>query len=73
VGSHGLPSESCREAVAPFEPHVPWRADVLRFRASCYERTRDPRALQARADLQEFERQEPAVPTPVKAARSPSR
>ncbi|HSD27023.1 MAG TPA: fused MFS/spermidine synthase, partial [Vicinamibacteria bacterium] len=68
VGSHGLPSGSCREAVVPFEPHVPWRADVLRFRATCYERTGDARALRARADLREFERQEPAAPTPVKAA-----
>jgi spermidine synthase len=72
VGSHGGPLVSCREAVAPFEPYVPWRADVLRFRASCYERTGDPRALTARADVDEFGRHEPAVPTAVKTTSSPA-
>jgi spermidine synthase len=72
VGSHGGLAATCREAVSPFEPHVPWRADVLRFRASCYEQTRDPRAFQARADLQEFERQEKIPPPTVKAASSPT-
>jgi predicted membrane-bound spermidine synthase len=72
VGSHGGASESCREAVAPFEPYVPWRADVLRFRAICYERTRDPRAFAARADVEEFRRQEPAAPTGVRATSAPA-
>jgi len=71
VGSHGGPSATCREAVSPFEPYVPWRADVLRFRATCYEQTRDPRAFRARADLAEYQRQERAAPTTVKAAASP--
>jgi tetratricopeptide (TPR) repeat protein len=61
VGSHGAASASCLESVAPFEPNVPWRADLLRFRASCYERVGDARAAEARADLQEFERHEPPV------------
>ena len=72
VGSHGGPSERCREAVAPFEPYVPWRADVLRFRANCYEGTRDARAAAARADLLEFQRQERVAPTAVKATSAPS-
>jgi spermidine synthase len=72
VGSHAGVSESCRAAVAPFEPHVPWRADVLGFRASCYERTRDPRAFAARSDVQEYERQERAAPTNVEATSSPA-
>jgi spermidine synthase len=71
VGSHLGASATCRESVAPFEPHVPWRADVLRFRASCYERTRDPRALGARSDVQEYERQEPVAPTKVVPTGSP--
>jgi spermidine synthase len=58
VASHAGPSDRCREVIAPFEPHVPWRADVLRYRASCYERTLDPRAGDARADLEQFQRQE---------------
>jgi hypothetical protein len=48
----------CRDALAPFEPHVPWRADVLRYRASCYQRTGDARARQAQADLEVFLRDE---------------
>ncbi len=47
----------------PFEPHVPWRADVLRFRARCYAATRDPRASRARAELEEYVQGEPKAPT----------
>jgi predicted membrane-bound spermidine synthase len=71
VASHGPVSDRCRDAVAPFEPHVPWRADLLKYRATCYERTRDPRARQARAELEEFVRHEtirPAAPAPAPAA-----
>jgi len=46
--------ERCREAVAPLEPHLPWRPDILRARAECFERAGDPRAKQAAADLQAF-------------------
>ncbi len=63
VASHGGLSDPCREAVLPFEPHVPWRADVLRFRARCYAATRDPRASRARTDLEEYVRGEPPAPT----------
>jgi hypothetical protein len=64
VGSHGGPSERCRPAVVPYEPHVPWRADVLRYRAHCYERTADPRAVEARVDLEQFQQREVAAPAP---------
>jgi spermidine synthase len=66
VASHAGPSDRCREVLAPFEPFVPWRADVLKYRASCYERTLDARADEARAELEQFQRQEPA---PAPAAR----
>ena len=65
VASHAGPSDRCREVLAPFEPYVPWRADVLKYRASCYERTLDARAADARAELEHFQRQEPArTPSP---------
>jgi spermidine synthase len=67
VASHGPVSDRCRDAVAPFEPHVPWRADLLKYRANCYERTRDPRARLARAELEEFVRHETPVPAAAPA------
>jgi hypothetical protein len=48
-------AERCRAALHAFEPHVPWRADFLRLRASCYEKTRDERSALARRELAEFE------------------
>jgi hypothetical protein len=71
VASHGPLLERCREAVAPFEPHVSWRADLLKYRATCYERTHDPRARQARAELEQYLQQDTAVPVPVGATASP--
>jgi spermidine synthase len=64
VASHGRVLDHCQEAVAPFEPWVPWRADVLRYRADCYLSTSDPRALEARADLELYKRQEGAASPP---------
>jgi hypothetical protein len=60
VESHGGGGslDRCRSALDPLEPHVPWRADVLRYRVSCYERTLDPRLGRARADLAEHQRAE---------------
>ncbi len=70
VASHGRTMERCQEAVAAFEPHVPWRADVLRYRADCYLATGDPRAVEARADLEEFRQQDRGgVPGPVPSVR----
>jgi spermidine synthase len=68
VGSHAKTLDQCREAVAPFEPDVPWRADVLRYRSDCYLATGDARATEARADLEEFLRQEPPSPSRAGAA-----
>jgi hypothetical protein len=73
VGSHAGVSDQCRSAVAPFEPHVPWRGDVLRYRAHCYERTRDPRALEARVDLEEYLRQDVAAPAATGPTPLPAR
>lgn len=59
VGSHSGTFYRCNEAIEPFEPHVPWRADVLQYRAHCYEQSRDRRAREARADLEEYKRRAP--------------
>jgi hypothetical protein len=59
VASRQALSERCRDAVLGYEPFVPWREDVLRFRSRCYAATRDPRARLAAADLDEFLRAEP--------------
>ena len=42
------------EAVRRFEPHIPWTEKFLRYRYLCYEKTGDPLAGQARADLDRF-------------------
>jgi hypothetical protein len=47
-------SGRCREALLELEPHVPWREEVLRFRARCYAATRDPRTTRAGTELQEY-------------------
>jgi hypothetical protein len=59
IASRQALSDRCREAVLGYEPFVPWREDVLRFRARCYAATHDPRARLAAADLDEFLRGEP--------------
>jgi spermidine synthase len=45
---------TCLAALAPFEPDVPWRADVLVFRRSCYEAHGDPRVTRALEDLEQY-------------------
>jgi hypothetical protein len=54
-------TELCEQALAPLEPWVPWRADVLRFRHECYAATGDPRAGLAEAELRRFLASEPAT------------
>jgi spermidine synthase len=73
VGSHSGTFYRCGEAIEPFEPHVPWRADVLEYRAHCYEQTRDRRVSEARADLEEYRRRERTVRPagPTAPARAP--
>ncbi len=61
----------CREALAPFEPHVPWRADILRYRAECYDHVHDARLVEARTDSARFAQQEKAVLNPIAAPASP--
>jgi hypothetical protein len=46
--------KECAEASTSLEAHLPWRPDMLRARAECYERTGDPRARQAARDVQQF-------------------
>jgi len=59
VAAAGGLHDRCQEALEPFEPHVAWRADLLRYRLGCYERERDPRTRQARDDLEEYLASEP--------------
>ncbi|HEX5759373.1 MAG TPA: fused MFS/spermidine synthase [Thermoanaerobaculia bacterium] len=68
AGLYGLPSlrlridlaralrrpELCVEALAPFEPHVPWERDFLAHRADCYRRRDHPLAARAERDLADF-------------------
>jgi spermidine synthase len=61
IGASGGITHRCGELLEPFEPHAEWRADILRFRASCYQATRDPRASLAMAELSEYLQQEPTA------------
>jgi spermidine synthase len=73
VASHGG-TWRCHDALAPLEPHVPWRADVLRYRVRCYEATKDVRLPLAHADLARFTQQEQAAARPgASPAASPLR
>ncbi|HEV8130967.1 MAG TPA: fused MFS/spermidine synthase [Acidobacteriota bacterium] len=47
------------DAVASFEPHIPWQGDFLLFRFECYQKTGDPRAAAAYKNLQQFVAGEP--------------
>jgi spermidine synthase len=64
VASHAG-TYKCDEVLAPFEPYVPWREDVLKYRLACYQPASHPRNVDARADLERFRRQaKAAVPAP---------
>jgi hypothetical protein len=69
VASHGG-TYRCDEVLAPLEPHVPWRLDVLKYRAACYG-VRDRRHVDARADLARFERQAQAGPPAARPSPAP--
>jgi hypothetical protein len=60
----------CQDALAPLEPWVPWRADILTFRASCYAATQDPRAARAAEELGRFRA---AEPRPLTLSAQPAR
>ena len=50
-----LPAEAfCREAIAPLENPVAWNLDFLLYRRNCYDALGDPRAGRARADMEEY-------------------
>jgi hypothetical protein len=59
------PGPECSVAFDYFEPNIPWQADLLAFRADCYQRTASPLAAAARADLAEFVRHSPASLGPL--------
>jgi len=63
------PGPECAEALDYFEPHVPWQADFLAFRAACYQRMGNavPKTLvkAAEDDLREFRRESPATLGPL--------
>ena len=44
----------CTRALEPLEPFVPWTAEVLLYRRSCYDATGHPLAARAHRDLDEF-------------------
>jgi spermidine synthase len=73
VASHGG-TYKCDEVLAPLEPHVPWREDVLKYRVACYQPARHPRHVDARADLERFRRQaQAAAPTAPSTTSLPGR
>jgi len=47
--------QSCGEALAPFEPYVPWEDRFLVIRSLCYGRIHDAREAAAAADLRRFQ------------------
>ena len=61
----------CVEAVATFEPNVPWNLAFLERRASCYQMAQDPRKADAERDLAAFRSGMPRG-LPVAAAPPPS-
>lgn len=53
------PAGLCGEALARFEPHVPWVREFLERRSRCYVLTNHPLQDQSLADLVEFMESEP--------------
>ena len=54
------PGPECAQALALFEPDIPWRADFLNFRLACYQALGSPLEASAQKDLQRFLKQNPA-------------
>ena len=46
--------ELLKDALEPFEPHVPWQRRFLENRLDCYRHLGDPRTDKAERDLQQF-------------------
>lgn len=52
------PGQKLLAAIRAFEPHILWRKEFLQVRNDCYAALHDPRAKEARRDLDEFMRHE---------------
>jgi hypothetical protein len=52
-------ASSCRQVVAPLEPHVPWERAWLLLRHRCYVALGDRAATRAAEDVQAFLEHEP--------------
>jgi len=57
------PGHPCVDALASYEPNVPWEGPFLTHRAQCYRDAGHPLAMRADADLESWARSvEPSVP-----------
>jgi len=65
IAAVGGLADRCADALRPLEPHIPWREDVLRYRAECYRFHKHPLARAAAADLARLLRDA----APAKAAK----
>jgi spermidine synthase len=54
------PGQACADALAAYEPNVPWERSFLWLRALCYREAGHPLARRAEADRKEWERDEMA-------------
>jgi spermidine synthase len=59
LGSRLESGKRCAEALAAFEPHVPWTRNFLEVRSNCYVNTQHPLQDQALGDLLAFMEAEP--------------
>jgi spermidine synthase len=53
------PDPSCADALRPFEPYVPWRQQLLNWRARCYKMLHHAEADRAERELQRFVQDQP--------------
>jgi spermidine synthase len=58
----------CAEAIAPFEPNVPWEERFLYIRDLCYQQTNNPKWEAATKDLEAFRAEAPPPLTGQPAA-----
>jgi tetratricopeptide (TPR) repeat protein len=54
------PDRTCADALAPFEPYVPWHQALLNWRARCYKLLHHAEADRAEGELQRFVRDQPS-------------
>jgi hypothetical protein len=60
IAMHMKGTGACLPTLDALEPHMPWRLDILAWRAHCYDKLGDPRAVLARGELEEFAGEQPA-------------